>query len=623
MVFNLFEGNLENTATESYVAGLLEWKGIPFTGSPMHTLSLARAKHLTKPLLRGAGLPTADFMVVNELPVPACNLEWPVIVKPAQQDASVGLDQESVCTNQLQLDQRAQYILETYGPPVLVEEFIHGREFNVALVELPELQALPPAEIVFPADRPGFWPILTYDGKWKPGTDDYEITPPRYPADISPRMADRLGTIAKQAYRLLGCKDYARVDFRMKANGKPFILEVNPNPEISESAGFAGCLGSAKIAPQRIHRPPSSPRSEPAVRSGPELCHASLPVPANCGLADWRAEVPVDPKIAYDELIGLFKQTRMLDSIGSVLGWDERTYMPPKGAAHRAEQMGLLARLGHDELASPRIGELLGQLDASALTKDGSPVPAANVREIRRLHDLAVKVPSALVEELARTTSRAQGIWQEARKNSDFKTFAPWLEKIVNLKRQEAQALGYRDVPYDALLDQYEPGATTAEVTRLFAELRADLVPLVAKITSSQRTPRQDFLQREYPLDRQHLFGQAAAAAIGFDFTAGRLDTTVHPFCSGMGPGDCRLTTRYDAHQFNQGFFGILHEAGHGIYEQGLDPELFGTPAGSAASLGIHESQSRLWENQVGRSRPFWEHFLPRASKCFPARSMT
>jgi D-alanine-D-alanine ligase len=247
VVFNLFEGNVDNTDTESYVAGLLQWHGVPFTGSPMHALSLARAKHLAKPLLRGAGLPTADFMVVNDLPAPACNLEWPVIVKPAQQDASVGLDQESVCTNQLQLDQRVQYIFETYGAPVLVEEFIHGREFNVALVELPELQYLPPAEIVFPAERPGFWPILTYDGKWKPGSADYEITPPKFPAEISPRAAERLGTIAVQAYRLLGCKDYARVDFRMKPNGKPYILEVNPNPEISDDAGFAGCLKSANI----------------------------------------------------------------------------------------------------------------------------------------------------------------------------------------------------------------------------------------------------------------------------------------------------------------------------------------------------------------------------------------
>ncbi len=231
---------------------------------------------------------------------------------------------------------------------------------------------------------------------------------------------------------------------------------------------------------------------------------------------------------------------------------------------------------------------------------------------------MAVKVPSSLVEELARTATRAQGIWQEARKNNDFPSFAPWLEKIVHLKRQEAQALGYRAVPYDALLDQYEPGATTAELTAVFALLRQDLVPLVEAIAATGKKPRADVFSREYPLDRQHFFGQAAAAAIGFDFTAGRLDTTTHPFCSGMGPGDCRLTTRYNLRELNQGFFGILHEAGHGIYEQGLLGRHYGTPMGSAVSLGIHESQSRLWENQVGRSRPFWEHFFPRAQQMFP-----
>jgi len=246
VVFNLFEGNLENTESESYVAGLLEWKGVPFTGSPMHTLGLARAKHLTKHILRGAGLPTADFFVVNELPVMNCPLEWPVIVKPALQDASVGLAQDSVCTNQERLEARVQYILETYGAPVLVEEFVDGREFNVALVELPDLYTLPPSEILFPRDKTGYWPILTYAGKWRPGTDDYDQTPSKHPAEIPARLANRLSTLAMEAYRLIGCRDYARVDFRVRANGKPFILEVNPNPDISEGAGFAGGLASAR-----------------------------------------------------------------------------------------------------------------------------------------------------------------------------------------------------------------------------------------------------------------------------------------------------------------------------------------------------------------------------------------
>ncbi|MBI3411827.1 MAG: D-alanine--D-alanine ligase [Planctomycetes bacterium] len=248
VVFNLFEGNPDNPETEAYVAGLLQWKGIPFTGSPLRTLALARAKHLTKQLLRGAGLPTAEFFVVSELPVMNCPLEWPVIVKPAQQDASVGLAQDSVCTNQEQLESRVQFVLDNYGVPVLVEEFIAGREFNVALVELPELRALPPSEVIFPTDRPGYWPILTYECKWKPGTADYDATPPKYPADITPRLADRLCAIATEAYRLIGCRDYARVDFRVRPNGKPSILEVNPNPEISDDAGFAGSLSSAGLS---------------------------------------------------------------------------------------------------------------------------------------------------------------------------------------------------------------------------------------------------------------------------------------------------------------------------------------------------------------------------------------
>jgi D-alanine-D-alanine ligase len=212
----------------------------------MPALTVARDKTRAKLLLRGAGLPTASFFAVDQLPVPQCNLEWPVIAKPAQQDASVGLAQDSVCTDQDQLERRVRYLLETYGP-VLVEEYIAGREFNVALLELPELQYLAPAEIMFPDDRPGQWAILTYDGKWKPGTPEYDTTPPRFPADISPATARKLGAIAIAAYRQIGCRDYARVDLRMKANGRAYLLEVNPNPEISPTAGFAGCLGAAAI----------------------------------------------------------------------------------------------------------------------------------------------------------------------------------------------------------------------------------------------------------------------------------------------------------------------------------------------------------------------------------------
>jgi carboxypeptidase Taq len=326
----------------------------------------------------------------------------------------------------------------------------------------------------------------------------------------------------------------------------------------------------------------------------------------------------MDARTAYQELIADYREKCLLDSVGAIVGWDENTYMPTKGSAHRSEQMALVAKMSHAKLTSPRIGERLGALEGSDLVREAESVEAVNVREIRRTYDRAVKLPARLVEEIARTTTRAQHVWRDARKNKKFSEFAPWLEKIVALKREEAQAVGYRESPYDALLDEYEPGATAKEITEVFAKLRAELTPLVGAIVQSGRTPRRDLLTREYPIDRQAIFGQAAAAAIGFDFNAGRLDLAVHPFCSGIGPGDCRLTTRYAVREFNQGLFGILHEAGHGIYEQGLDPQHFGTPMGTAVSLGIHESQSRLWENQVGRSRPFWEAFLPRLQQTFP-----
>jgi carboxypeptidase Taq len=325
----------------------------------------------------------------------------------------------------------------------------------------------------------------------------------------------------------------------------------------------------------------------------------------------------MQPDRAYSDLLPLIKECSLLTSCASVLGWDERTYMPPGGSAHRAEQMALLARMSHEMLTAPRIGELLAEAEQSPLAKDSASDVAANVRNIRRIYDRAVKLPKELVEELARVTTRAQQVWQEAKQKNDYPLFQPWLDKILNLKRQEAQAVGYRETPYDALVDEFEPGATTAEISRTFAALRQELAPLVAAILDSGRQPRRELLERDYPVDRQRIFGESAAAAIGFDFGAGRLDVTSHPFCSGFGPGDCRITTRYNPRRFTESFFGILHEAGHGMYEQGLDPGHFGTPLGTAASFGIHESQSRLWENMVGRSRPFWEYFFPRARQTF------
>jgi carboxypeptidase Taq len=321
----------------------------------------------------------------------------------------------------------------------------------------------------------------------------------------------------------------------------------------------------------------------------------------------------------FSELCSLAREAAIIESVEEALGWDERTYLPPEGGEYRAEQMTFLSGLAHQKQTNPRLGELLNELAAGDFVKDPHSDGATTIRELKREYDKQVKLPQSLVEELTRASVLGQQAWSKARENNDYTSFAPHAEKLFDLKRQEAACLGYEQHVYDALLDDYEPGAKTAEVTKVLADLRTQLVPLVQGIMHSGRTAPLEILQRPYPPAAQETFGKAAATAIGFDFRRGRLDVTDHPFCSGLGPHDCRITTRYDERFFNSAFFGILHEAGHGIYDQGLRPDQFGLPPGTAISLGIHESQSRLWENLVGRSRAFWQHFFPRLQTAFPS----
>ncbi|HEY0984563.1 MULTISPECIES: carboxypeptidase M32 [unclassified Schlesneria] len=321
----------------------------------------------------------------------------------------------------------------------------------------------------------------------------------------------------------------------------------------------------------------------------------------------------------YSELCRLLKDAALLGSCASVLSWDEQTFMPKHGATHRADQLGLLAGLAHERATSPRIGELLSQLEKSGELGDSDGDVAVNVREARRTYDRQTKLPRRLVEELSRTTTLSQQAWISAREDSDFARFLPWLDKMIGLKREEAQAVGYgQGIPYDALLDDYEPGMTAAEVEKVFSPLRDELVKLVAAIQQSSKRPHVEILSRHYPKTPQIVLAEGASKAIGFDFEAGRVDESAHPFCSGFGPGDCRLTTRYHDHHFNSAFFGVLHESGHGIYEQGLPRDSFGLGIGQSTSLGIHESQSRLWENFIGRSRSFWQYLYPTAQMAFP-----
>lgn len=322
---------------------------------------------------------------------------------------------------------------------------------------------------------------------------------------------------------------------------------------------------------------------------------------------------------AFDQLSAHFRETALLHSVTELLEWDERTLMPVAAGAYRAEQVTLLSGMVHRRRTDPRIGEWLSELEHSLSVADPHSDRGATVRHLRRQYNKLTKVPIELVEELARTSVLGQQAWVEARKNDDFPSFLPHLERMIRLKRQQAEAVGYADCPYDALLDDYEPDETTADVERVLSALRAELVLLVAAIGDSGRIAPVELLRRSYPIATQESFGKAAATAVGFDFRRGRLDVTHHPFCSEMGPSDCRITTRYDEHFFPSAFFGILHETGHGLYDQGLRIDQYGLPPGTYISLGIHESQSRMWENCVGRSRSFWQHFLPLAKEAFPA----
>src|SRR5438876_367808 len=302
---------------------------------------------------------------------------------------------------------------------------------------------------------------------------------------------------------------------------------------------------------------------------------------------------------AYDELLRRVREETLLTTIDALLEWDEETYMPAGGVENRSEQMALVAGLLHERGTDPRFGELLAELEGSDLLADPASPTAVNVRALRREYDRYVRLPRKLVEDVARTTSLAQKAWAGARQSAEFGRFRPWLERIVQLKRAEAECVGYEGEPYDALIEDYEPGLSSAVVARLFDALRRDLVPLAAQIAGARRQPDRSILRRHFPRDRQRRFGETVAAAVGFDFDRGRMDLGVHPSCTSIGSGDCRISVRFDERDFAGGLFTILHEVGHGLYEQGLDPAHYATPMGEAASVGMDESQARFWENRV------------------------
>lgn len=305
------------------------------------------------------------------------------------------------------------------------------------------------------------------------------------------------------------------------------------------------------------------------------------------------------------------KQIALINSTASILSWDQETYLPSGSADYRSEQLSYLAGHAHDLGTS---ADFLNALAEAEAADDGTNVTSsANLREIRRESDRSTKIPTELVAAESSAQSAGHHAWIAARKQSDFSIFAPHLQKLFDFAIKKADLWGFKDEPYDALLEGFERGSSTATIAELFDQLQTELAPLSAQAVEKTAARKPHLPDGPYPVRGQMDFNSLVAAEIGFEFNHGRIDTTTHPFCTTLGPKDVRLTTRYDENDFTSSLFGVMHEAGHGMYEQGLPTSDFGLPSGSAVSLGIHESQSRLWENQIGRSPEFWEKFYPIA----------
>jgi carboxypeptidase Taq len=306
-----------------------------------------------------------------------------------------------------------------------------------------------------------------------------------------------------------------------------------------------------------------------------------------------------------------------LERVARLLNWDQQTMMPVGGAEHRAEHLATLRRIAHEILTDDETGRLLDELRPLEDSLDADSDDAALIRVCRRDFEKAVRVPAELRAEMTRSASQARPIWVKAKAESSFARFLPALERNVELRHRYVECFDDLGEPYDILLDDFEPETTTAEVREVFAELKTELVPLIAELRDHEVD--DSFLQGTFPVDRQEKLAHDVVAQFGFRPETWRLDPTEHPFASGAGVDDVRITTHYDPTSMKS-LFSTMHEYGHGLYSHQLPRHLGRLPTGTVSSLGLHESQSRLWENLVGRSRPFWTFFYPRVREAFPER---
>lgn len=307
-----------------------------------------------------------------------------------------------------------------------------------------------------------------------------------------------------------------------------------------------------------------------------------------------------------------------LGQAASILDWDQQTYMPSGAAQARAEQTATLSQFIHQLVVSEETGKLLAQAETDTQGRDPDDDDVRMLAVARRDYDRATKLPTELVTEIARHQTLSQEVWLRARQTSDFALFAPYLQKMLDLYRQKAEYLGYTAHIYDALLDDYEPGARQADVAAMFTDMKPHLVRLTHEIAASKHPVDDSPIHGNFPADKQKELTLSVVRALGFDMARGRQDEAAHPFCSNASRDDVRLTTRFDPEYLGQALYASMHEAGHGMYEQGSAPEYEGTVLAGGTSLGVHESQSRLWENLVGRSRAFSHFLFPHLQSFFP-----
>lgn len=316
----------------------------------------------------------------------------------------------------------------------------------------------------------------------------------------------------------------------------------------------------------------------------------------------------------YEEYKNRLRRIADVNFSSAVLQWDQETYMPPKGAEIRAQQLSTLAGIAHELFVSPELVKLVETLNVdNSLSPEEKKNVTHSLKDLRRQQNYS----TAFVEKMSRTVSEAFQSWQKAKEENAFEIFQRPLEKLVDLKKQECDLLGFKEHPYDAMIDLYEPGTTTSDVTTLFLQVRHELVPFVKKIAEAPAA-KDAFMYNHYDKEKQWNFGLDLLRQMGYDFEAGRQDISSHPFTTNFNSRDVRVTTRISEDNISEMIWSCIHEGGHGLYEQGLLIENYGLPAGEFVSLGIHESQSRLWENNVGRSREYWQKNFQTLKEYFP-----